>query len=175
MTRAFTIALLLASSSLGATAQITAEDAPWLRAARGAFEEAQRLDVPFDIQIVADPDPLGSPVAMAFAEGRCTLRLQHRGSRRADLRMSAPAHYEAAIAHEFGHCLLYRVGRPQSEDVADAFSHSWIAGRHPEWAQEVGRWFGGLRGKPVLPALTIPYRRDLLGLVVELSRAHDAY
>jgi len=108
--------LYLFSSSSFASADLTAQEIRWLKAASPVLAYSKRLNLPVDV-VVQPNAPRGAvPFAMGFVDGRCKLVLSMRGNPDAEsvLKDVPEAQrtllIETMAAHELGHCWRYAHG-----------------------------------------------------------------
>jgi hypothetical protein len=92
------------------TAQLSATELAWLRAAAPVLAFARAEKMPLHVLVQPQDTPGQTPMGMAFIEGRCVLVLSMRGNPEAQATLDrmppglqGPV-VEAIIAHELGHC-----------------------------------------------------------------------
>ncbi len=112
----FIASLYLVSSPSLASAELTAQEIRWLKAASPVLAYSKRINLPIDV-VVQPNAPAGTvPFAMGFVDGRCKLVLSMRGNPDAEsvLKNVPESQHrlliEAMAAHELGHCWRYAQG-----------------------------------------------------------------
>ena len=112
----FIASLYLFSSPSLASAELTAQEIRWLKAASPVLAYSKRINLPIDV-VVQPKAPVGTvPFAMGFVDGRCKLVLSMRGNPDAEsvLKNVPESEHrlliEAMAAHELGHCWRYAQG-----------------------------------------------------------------
>ena len=109
-------ALLVASHTAPAAADLTDTERRWLAGATPPVAWALEQGLPIDIVVLPQAQPGAAPIAMGYDEGRCKLVFAMRGNPAAESTLAsipAPllqATLEAMAAHEIGHCQRHRSG-----------------------------------------------------------------
>jgi hypothetical protein len=109
-------ALLLASHTAPAAADLTDTERRWLAGATPPVAWALKQGLPIDIVVLPQAQPGAAPIAMGYDEGRCKLVFAMRGNPAAESTLAAipapllQATLEAMAAHEVGHCQRHRSG-----------------------------------------------------------------
>ena len=108
---------IAASSALPLqAAQLTAQEARWLRAAAPVLDYSASIALPVDIIVQPRAAAGAVPLAMGFAGGRCKLVLSMRGNPDAEKVLDGVPVAEQALlieamtAHELAHCWRYAQG-----------------------------------------------------------------
>nr|WP_315257520.1 hypothetical protein [uncultured Duganella sp.] len=109
--------LLLLTSGLASSAELTEMEIRWLKAGAAVLNYAkQELKLPIDITVQPQARATDVPLALGYDHGRCKLVLSMRGNPNAEAILDNVADaqralmIEAMVAHEIGHCWRYAQG-----------------------------------------------------------------
>lgn len=156
------IASLMFALVGSAHAQLTDQEKAWTRYTNPFYAHAKEIGQPFKVAVVTDAARRDTPVQMRFtkADRTCTIVFQLRGNEwAAKLEQIAADEVELdalrlhAVAHEYGHCMLWRddpdtpINPAQQEAIADIYGLEWIAQNMPDHLEAATRVVRKLRGE----------------------------